>query len=151
MPDLTSHLTTRVSSTAVTWAGRGNSCGCCQPTADIRFLLRTETTTIPTPDGRPEAAIAFISDRSGNTALWLIDAFSAEQRPLQISERRYLKPHRDLDLRVVEEAGIEIPARIGITDSLHRSYAPDDAWIHADDMLVAERQTIKHGFPQRRP
>ena len=92
------------------------------------------------PDGR---TIAFITNRSGNTALWLIDAFSGEQRPLQITERKYLKPHRDLDLRVVDETGNEIPARISITDSDHRSYAPTDAWIHADDMLVLDRQTVE--------
>ena len=92
------------------------------------------------PDGR---TIAFITNRSGNTALWLIDAFSGEQRPLQITERKYLKPHRDLDLRVVDETGNEIPARISITDSGHRSYAPTDAWIHADDMLVLDRQTVE--------
>ena len=68
------------------------------------------------PDGR---TIAFISNRSGNTALWLIDAFSGEQRPLQIAERRYLKPHRELDLRVVDEAGNEIAS----ADQHHRQPA----------------------------
>ena len=37
-PDLTSRLTARVSSTAVTSAGSGSSSGCCQSTAGIRFL-----------------------------------------------------------------------------------------------------------------
>ena len=42
-----------------------------------------------------------------------------------------------------DEAGRALPARISVTDSRQRTYAPDDAWIHADDMLVPERQTIE--------
>jgi len=89
------------------------------------------------PDGR---AIAFISNRSGNTALWLIDVTSGRQRPLEISQRQFLKPHRELTLDVVDEAGQPLPARLSVTDGRGRSYAPDDAWFHADDMLVRDRQ-----------
>ena len=92
------------------------------------------------PDGR---LIAFITNRAGNTALWLIDPVSGAQRPLRIDERRYLRPHRDLDLRVVDENGNLLPARVSITDSRHRAYAPDDAWVHADDLIVPERQAIE--------
>jgi hypothetical protein len=92
------------------------------------------------PDGR---TVAFISNRSGNTALWLIDAVSGEQRAVQIGERRYLQPRRPLDLRVVDEGGHPLPARISIVDTKQHSYAPDDAWIHADDLIVPERQAIE--------
>lgn len=92
------------------------------------------------PDGR---RIAFISNRAGNTALWLIDAFSAQERPVQIAERRYLQPHHALRLRVVDETGSVIPARVSITDSRSRSYAPDAAWMHADDLIVPERQAVE--------
>ena len=92
------------------------------------------------PDGR---AIAFISNRFGNTALWLIDALSGEERPLRIVERRYLQPHRELNLQVLDEAGHSVPARISVTDTRMRSHAPDDAWIHADDMIVPERQAVE--------
>jgi TolB protein len=92
------------------------------------------------PDGR---TIAFISNRSGNTALWLIDAFSGEQRRLPILERRYLRPHKELNLRVIDEAGKDLPARVSVSDSRQRSYAPDDAWVHADDMLVPDRQAVE--------
>ena len=54
------------------------------------------------PDGR---RIAFISNRAGNTALWVIDAFSGEEQPLQIAERRYLRPHTQLRLQVRDETG----------------------------------------------
>ncbi len=92
------------------------------------------------PDGRN---IAFISNRSGNTALWLVNSFSGEQRALQVRDRRYLRPHRDLTLRVVDEAGHELPARVSITDAQSRFYAPDVAWIHADDSIVPERQSVE--------
>ena len=92
------------------------------------------------PDGR---TIAFISNRSGNTALWLLNGYSGEQRPVQVRERRYLKPRRDLTLRVVDDAGRELPARVSVTDSQSRFYAPDDAWIHADDLIVPERQAVE--------
>ena len=92
------------------------------------------------PDGR---AIAFISNRSGNTALWVIDAISGAQRPIPAVERRYLRPHRELTLHVLDADGHTIPARISVTDSHQRSYAPDAAWIHSDDMLVPERQAVE--------
>lgn len=98
------------------------------------------TNPVWSPDGR---AIAFISNRSGNTALWVIDAISGAQRPIEVVERRYLRPHRDLTLLVLDEEGHAIPARISVTDSRQRSYAPDEAWIHADDMLVPERQAVE--------
>ena len=89
------------------------------------------------PDGR---TIAFISNRSGNTAIWLADAASGRQRALEIGQRQYVKPHRELTLDVVDEAGRPLPARVSVTDSRGRSYAPDAAWMHADDMLVTGRQ-----------
>ena len=93
------------------------------------------------PDGR---MIAFISNRSGNTALWLVDAVSGEQRPLPIAERRYppaasgagspgRRRGRKPDRRARSPSSTAGP----------HSYAPDEAWMHADDMLVPERQPIE--------
>jgi len=90
-----------------------------------------------------DKTIAFISNRDGNTALWLLDAYSGRQQPVQLRERRYQRPRRDLDLRVVDEAGHSLPARVSVTDSRSRFYAPDDAWIHADDLMVPERQAVE--------
>ena len=98
------------------------------------------TNPVWSPDGR---TIAFISNRTGNTALWLVDAMSGEERQIEVRERRYLQPRRELTLQVVDEAGTTLPARISVTDSRQRAYAPDDAWIHADDMVAPERQTIE--------
>ena len=92
------------------------------------------------PDAR---RIAFISNRSGNTALWLIDAVSGEQRELRIAERRFLQPHQQLRLQIQDETGGIVPARVSVTNTHFRTYAPDDAWIHADDLIVPERQTVE--------
>ena len=107
-----------------------------------RQLTNNGSSNFPTlsPDGR---TIAFISNRDGNTALWVIDAYSGRQHPVRIRERRYLRPRRDLDLRVVDEAGHSLPARVSVTDSRSRFYAPNDAWIHADDLIVPERQAVE--------
>ena len=116
--------------------------------ADLRRLRQYQSGA-----GRRMAArIAFISNRSGNTALWLIDAVSGKERPLRAAERRYLRPRRELNLQVRGRGrATRIPARISITDSRQRSYAPDDAWIHADDLMVrgasADRDAL---FPQPR-
>ena len=90
-----------------------------------------------------DKTIAFISNRDGNSALWLVDAYSGRQQPVPIRERRHVRPRRDLDLRVVDEAGRSLPARVSVTDSRSRFYAPDDAWIHADDLIVPERQAVE--------
>jgi Tol biopolymer transport system component len=92
------------------------------------------------PDGR---RIAFISNRDGNTSLWTVDAFSGEQLPVRTSERRYLRPHRELTIRVVDERGQPVPARLSVTDTGRRAFAPDGAWVHADDLLVPERQLVE--------
>ena len=95
------------------------------------------------PDGR---SIAFISNRDGNTSLWVVDAFSGEQRPIRAVQRRYRRPRRTVVLRVRDESGNPLPARVSVTDARGRFYAPDDAWIHADDLIVRERQRIESRY-----
>ena len=91
-------------------------------------------------DGR---RIAFISNRSGTTSLWVVDAVSGEQRQIVPRERRFLGPRRPLTVKVQDEAGRPLPARLSVTDARGRFFAPDDAWIHADDLLIPERQRME--------
>ncbi len=87
--------------------------------------------------------IAFISNRSGNTSLWIQDAFGGRQRQLQNQERRYLKPMGRLSITVLNEAGKPTPARVFVTGSDQRAYAPYNAWMHADDSLDPARQAFE--------
>jgi TolB protein len=83
------------------------------------------------PDGKH---LAFISNRKGNTELWLQTIPGAGQQKLEIRERRYMRPMAHLKIEVHERAnGDHLPARISVTDAAGRFYAPVDAWIHADD------------------
>jgi Tol biopolymer transport system component len=82
------------------------------------------------PDGK---TIAFISNRGGNTSLWVQRFPGGPQTQIVPRRRHYLKPMSRVTLTVLDNAGLPTAARISITDEDGRSYAPDDAWMHADD------------------
>jgi len=82
------------------------------------------------PDG---TRIAFISNRGGNTALWLQPVSGGAQSSLLATERHFLSPMGHCRITVVDEAGQRTAARVMLTAQDGRSYAPRDAWMHADD------------------
>ncbi len=94
------------------------------------------------PDGK---YIAFISNREGNTALWVQEVAGGYQWPVTVPdssppgaskmphERRYLNPMGQLSIHVVGPDGGPTPARIAVRGSDGRAYAPDRLWMHADD------------------
>jgi len=82
------------------------------------------------PDG---SRIAFISNRSGTTEIWLQDVIGGAERKLEIGARHYRRPMGELALRTLDSAGRPLAARVAIVAADGRAYAPDDAWIHADD------------------
>jgi dipeptidyl aminopeptidase/acylaminoacyl peptidase len=82
----------------------------------------------------PDASrIAFIANRAGTTEIWLQDTIGGAQRKLEIHSRRYLKPTGELRLRTLDGEGRMKAARISINASDGRAYAPDDAWMYAED------------------
>jgi TolB protein len=95
------------------------------------------------PDGKH---IAFISNRNGNTSLWLQEVLGGAQTELIAKERRYLKPTGQFSITVLS-AGRPVPARIFVTAEDGRAYAPDDTWMRADDSFVrSERAFEPHYF-----
>ena len=96
------------------------------------------------PDG---SKIAFISNRGGNTSLWVQTIPGGAQTEVIARDRKYLRPMGRLSLKVVDPLGKPIAARAFVTASDGRAYAPDDAWMHADDSFDrSERRFEAHYF-----
>jgi TolB protein len=96
------------------------------------------------PDGK---RIAFISNRGGNTSLWTETIPGGGQNELVAKEKRYLKPVGQLSITVLDAAGHPTAARIFVVGEDGRAYAPDDAWMNADDNFVrSERPFEAHYF-----
>jgi len=96
------------------------------------------------PDG---SKIAFISNRGGNTSLWVQTIPGGAQTEVVARERKYLKPMGRISLRVVDAVGNPVAARVFVTAADGLAYAPDNAWIHADDSFDrTERRFEAHYF-----
>ena len=96
------------------------------------------------PDG---SRIAFISNRTGNTSLWVQTIPGGEQTEIVARDRQYLKPMGNVSLHVVDEHGTPVAARVFVTAADGLAYAPDGAWMHADDSFIrSERLFEAHYF-----
>ncbi|HET6592319.1 MAG TPA: hypothetical protein VFG48_05340, partial [Xanthomonadales bacterium] len=82
------------------------------------------------PDGK---RIAYVSNESGTTEIWIQDLASGRKQRLQQQRREYIWPMGRLQIRVVDGAGAGAAARLSVTAGDGRSYGPDKAWLHADD------------------
>jgi len=82
------------------------------------------------PDGQ---RIAYVSNASGNTAIEIQELVGGASTRLEISDRRYLQAMATLSIGVVDEHGRPVAARVAVTASDGRSYAPFDVWMHSDD------------------
>ena len=96
------------------------------------------------PDG---SKIAFVSNRNGNTSLWVQTIPGGAQTEVVPRERKYLNPMGRISLRVVDELGKAVAARVFVTAADGLAYAPDNAWMHADDSFDrSERPFEAHYF-----
>jgi TolB protein len=96
------------------------------------------------PDGKK---IGFISNRGGNTSLWTQEIPGGAQTQIVVKERHYLQPMGRIAVTVLGPDGKPTPARVFVTGADGRAYAPDDAWMNADDSFVrSERPFEAHYF-----
>jgi len=96
------------------------------------------------PDG---SKIAFISNRNGNTSLWVQTIPGGEQTEVVARDRKYLRPMGRISLRVVDARGNPMAARVFVTGADGLASAPDNAWMYADDSFDrAERPFEAHYF-----
>jgi len=96
------------------------------------------------PDG---SKIAFISNRGGNTSLWVQRLPKGSLTHVAAPDRKYLKTTGQLLLRIVGPNGNPLSARVLVTASDGRAYAPDDVWMYADDSFTrSERAFEAHYF-----
>ena len=89
-----------------------------------------ETNVRWSPDGRK---LVFVSNRNGETELWLQDFPGGGQTRLEAKERHAWQVMGKLRIHLQDAAGKLFPARISVTDQAGRFYAPRHAWIHGDD------------------
>jgi TolB protein len=91
--------------------------------------------------------IAFISNRGGNTSLWIQEIPGGAQSQIVVKEKHYLRPMGKLAITVLGPDGNPTAARVFVTAEDGRAYAPDDAWMTADDNFVrSERPFEAHYF-----
>jgi TolB protein len=91
--------------------------------------------------------IAFVSNREGGTKIRIQEALSGSRYELTVDARKFLHPRKTFAIWVKSEKDSDTPARISVTDSAGRSYAPDDTWIYADDGFDrSERPFERHYF-----
>jgi len=99
------------------------------------------------PDG---SSIAFISNRCGNTSLWIQTIPGGAQSEVVARERKYLRPMGKVRLQVTDTAGRPVAARVFVTAQDDRAYAPDDAWMYADDSFDRREHPFEaHYFDTR--
>lgn len=92
------------------------------------------------PDG---LRIAFISNRSGTTEIWLQELLGGAQRKLEIREKKYRHPMGELHLQTLDGKGGLTAARVAVTGADGLAYAPDDAWVRADDGFDRRRSPFE--------
>ena len=99
------------------------------------------------PRWSPEGArIAFVSNETGNTSLWVLEIPGGRRRGVQPRTRRYRSPVGRLEIRVTDSSDRAMPARLSVFDASGRSFAPDEAWWHGDEAFVRGERRFEYAY-----
>jgi TolB protein len=79
--------------------------------------------------------IAFISNETGDTSLWLFHWFGGRLEQVKIGNLEYKRSMGRLRVRINDETGRPVRARVHVNASDGRSYAPDGSWYRADWLM----------------
>ena len=99
------------------------------------------------PRWSPDASrVAFISNQDGNTSLWVVTVPGGARQRVAATIRHYRGPVGTLKLDIRDQGGVAMPARVSVFDASGKSYAPDDAWRHADEGFVRSERQFEYGY-----
>ncbi|MCC6390675.1 MAG: CehA/McbA family metallohydrolase [Bryobacterales bacterium] len=91
------------------------------------------TTPRWSPDG---TRIAFISNETGDTSLWLWHWFGGRMEQVKIGRLAYKRTMGKLHVRVVDVAAKRVQrSRVYLTAADGRAYAPTESWFRADWLM----------------
>ncbi|MCZ2148919.1 MAG: CehA/McbA family metallohydrolase [Bryobacterales bacterium] len=90
------------------------------------------TTPRWSPDG---SRIAFISNETGDTSLWLWHWFGGRMEQVKIGRLAYKRTMGKLHVRVVDAAKRVLRSRVYLTAADGRAYAPTESWFRADWLM----------------
>jgi Tol biopolymer transport system component len=102
------------------------------------------TTPRWSPDG---TRIAFISNQTGDTSLWLFHYFGGRLEPVKIGKYVYKRPMGTLRVRVLDKAtGQPMAARVHLKAADGRSYAAPQSWFHTDWHYYPQLETEEYSY-----
>jgi hypothetical protein len=78
--------------------------------------------------------IAYISNETGNTTLWVQEFFGGARQQVEAKFLRRQAEPAVVRIRPVDDAGQRISARLAVLGGDGRWHAPADAWMHGDEM-----------------
>ncbi len=91
--------------------------------------------------------IAYVSNEHGNTELVVQEVIGGAQTKISTQSRKYRLSQARLTLDIHDAKGERVPARVSVLASDGRAYAPDQAWMQADDGFDrAVQRTETHYF-----